>query len=301
MKLFIKKYLTTLKFNISIEKKFPNFLTQGLLNSMPYFPGCWLFYTFIFSQFPKKMRQVTVGVASQGKLIFSSIFDLENPPEFTMIKRNRFDLGTALVIHSLLSPGDTFFDIGANFGFFSGIASGKVGEIGTVISVEPSSAYKNLEKRKKENMKLWNTVAGETSDKFFRIQKPFYRQTTGSQFLLSPTGTVKSTTLDDIYHSLPKSKITLIKIDTEGAELFVLRGADHLLRDMQPLVIAEVFGHSTHFGYESEAIYKYMESFGYHFFYSISDDEISIEESMRGANGQILFSTRKLEDEIFKI
>ncbi|MBK6526928.1 MAG: FkbM family methyltransferase [Crocinitomicaceae bacterium] len=52
---------------------------------------------------------------------------------------------------------------------------------------------------------------------------------------------VKTQKLDDWWRLNANPKIDFIKCDTEGAELFVLRGADDLVRHCKPFILLEIF------------------------------------------------------------
>ena len=71
-------------------------------------------------------------------------------------------------------------------------------------------------------------------------------------------------TLDRILERKKIHKVDLIKIDTEGAELFVLRGALETIKKHRPAVICEHWAPNTaQFGYHPDAITAFMENLGY--------------------------------------
>lgn len=71
-------------------------------------------------------------------------------------------------------------------------------------------------------------------------------------------------TLDRILERKKIHKVDLIKIDTEGAELFVLRGALETIKKHRPTVICEHWAPNTaQFGYHPDAITAFMENLGY--------------------------------------
>ena len=269
---------------------------------MAYFKGSWLFYSPLLSIFSGRECLVEVRNSLSDELLFKVKLDPRDPSQLYMIMNNRFDLGTAMTIWSLLEKGDTFIDVGANFGYLSYIGAAKVGEEGRVVAIEPNpTALKLLKEIPQKNLQIIGKVAGRNSTDRFIMHQPFYRQTTSSQFEPDPAGEMESMRLDDIYATLQKKSIKLIKIDTEGAEIFVLEGAEQILREEHPLVIAEIFGHSKHFGYQSLAIYDYMKKFGYDHFYTISDDTNSVTLLAEPTEGQILFSVGPIDESKFQI
>lgn len=60
-------------------------------------------------------------------------------------------------------------------------------------------------------------------------------------------------------------KIAFMKIDVEGAELFVLRGAARILRESHPVILFEAGDHTGNFGYEQEAVFDFLSGCGYRF------------------------------------
>jgi FkbM family methyltransferase len=76
------------------------------------------------------------------------------------------------------------------------------------------------------------------------------------------TITVRQRRLDDI---IPKdTSIQLIKIDVEGGEFDVVRGAENILRTSHPVIIYEQgIGGSDIYGTRPESFFDFMASFGY--------------------------------------
>jgi len=146
--------------------------------------------------------------------------------------RGLFERSTSKFIVDALKLGDTFVDVGANSGYYSLLASKRVGDSGKVYSFEPfPPAFMRL----KRNIEMNN------SRNIFAIPKAISREE-GKQSLfvsdlqdgmssLIPVShknvlTVEVTTLDAF---VPRENIALVKIDVEGAESDVLLGAQHLL------------------------------------------------------------------------
>jgi FkbM family methyltransferase len=164
---------------------------------------------------------------------------------------------TSALVDILLQPGDTFIDIGGHVGFFSMLAAGLVGPTGRVYVFEPERTnYAHL----LTHITLNNfhhvfpfpwAVGHSTAvvDFFTNLdndggyalwepgrhpfnQKSRQQVSKESVFLIS---------LDDIFGSAQPGFAKLIKIDTEGNEASVLRGARHFLTRAQiPAVIAEI-------------------------------------------------------------
>lgn len=151
------------------------------------------------------------------------------------------------VVNTLLPQGGVFLDIGANLGFFSLLASNRVGPSGIVHSFEPVPAqYSHLV----ENLRR-NGVTNVTAQPFalsdregsmdFFVSKT-WNSGVHSLFALpdSERTKVEVHTLDAYLASHKVRPPDLIKMDVEGAETLVLRGAAGLLRaSHRPFIVLE--------------------------------------------------------------
>jgi len=64
-----------------------------------------------------------------------------------------------------------------------------------------------------------------------------------------------------------ENKVDAIKIDTEGAEFFILKGAPQILSNHKPLLLLEYHNPNTQqFGYDREEIKDYLFDIGYNHF-----------------------------------
>src|SRR5688572_28138368 len=117
--------------DINFNSKFQELLVKGA----PSFRGSWLFYTALLKIAPKKLRFCSLKESNLN-------LDLTDPAQFSVVntRKGRHELGTVNFINNNLSKGDVFIDIGANFGYFTSIASQKVGDNGLVLAFEPNQA-----------------------------------------------------------------------------------------------------------------------------------------------------------------
>jgi len=136
-----------------------------------------------------------------------------------------------------LSSGDTFYDIGANVGFFTVIAARRVGPAGRVVAFEPvhSNAAllrRNLAANAFENAEIVEAAVGDRSGSV-----PFLSRT-AVDGKVHPRGDtqVRMVRLDDLDLPAPD----LVKIDAEGAEFDVLRGARALIERHRPTIVCEL-------------------------------------------------------------
>lgn len=173
----------------------------------------------------------------------------------------------------LIKKGNTVFDIGANFGWYSCHFAKEVGETGRVHLFEPTDTINELNNNVSLNAFLDRCILNKValSDKtgtsaFFIPDK----MGTGAASL-EPTGldSVHSTavsviTLDDYAETKNIKKIDFIKMDVEGAELLVLKGAKKVLKNFAPPIMLEIVREGVkRFNHTPEDIIEYLGGFGY--------------------------------------
>jgi FkbM family methyltransferase len=154
---------------------------------------------------------------------------------------------SARAMQSLLRPGDTVIDGGANIGLFTLLAATLVGAGGRVIACEPSPTTMellraNLDENRLDWVQLREVALAETNG---RLSMRVFEAGSGySSFapLSAKAGTdvdVEVTTLDELAASVA-GRVGLVKLDVEGAELRALRGATGLLAGSRPDFIIEL-------------------------------------------------------------
>ncbi|MCK5737651.1 FkbM family methyltransferase, partial [bacterium] len=154
--------------------------------------------------------------------------------------RGTYEAGTLHVIQNTLRKGDTFLDIGANIGLMSLLAATMVKKDGAVHSFEPEpDVFSSLSK----NTQL-NNFTQITINSFglgaYEEEKTLYLHPEISRGSSSLTNenvtadtrqvTVSIKRLDDYIAANSISTVRMIKIDVEGWEADVLKGAENLLK-----------------------------------------------------------------------
>ena len=163
-------------------------------------------------------------------------------------------------INYFLKDGMYFFDIGANIGLHSLFASKRVGNGGKVFSFEPcESIYKrlieNINTNNVNNIYSYKIALGEKDSKvdMVKILNETSRtyigviQSNGIS-LNNEIENVKMTTLDSFVNINKIRKINDLKLDVEGYEFNVLKGAVKTLSTLIPSVIQVEF--------DSEYLYR---------------------------------------------
>ena len=190
-----------------------------------------------------------------------------------------FEPDTVRFVSNYLRPGMRFLDIGANVGQFTLIGAALVGATGHVHAFEPSRlCYEYLS----ENIRLNNFshVAAERLALSDRVGKAdFYaeeRENWGmssltafepadTNYAAAPPQVVSLTTLDAYVAAQEIERIDLIKMDAEGAELSILRGAHHTLSTCPPpRIVCELnFITCRRSGYHPRDIIALLAGYGY--------------------------------------
>jgi FkbM family methyltransferase len=137
-----------------------------------------------------------------------------------------------------IRPGGTFFDIGANVGFYSILASRLVGTDGNVVAFEPlvrnlSYLQRHVELNHADNVRVLPFALSSENTILSFATGPNsamgHLSRDGGEML------VPTVTLDDIAERLGLMP-DVMKMDVEGAEMDVFRGASRVLSEAKPTI-----------------------------------------------------------------
>lgn len=164
------------------------------------------------------------------------------------------------VFRSLLAPGQTAIDVGANSGFITAMFASLVGPEGRVLAFEPSGpVYEKLTKTIAANgltqVVPFNFGCGAAAsvERLHRVSK-----SSGNSSILGNGGDsidIRVERLDDIDEAW-RDRTALLKVDTEGYEPQVLRGAERLIAEHRPIIYLEMGGAYVDSTLESIALLK---------------------------------------------
>ena len=144
-------------------------------------------------------------------------------------------------IRSLLRPGDTFVDAGANIGFYTVLASQLAGADGHVIAFEmiPTTAdilRSHVTQNDCANVTIVEGALAEASGKVLKAS--IMSGKSGQASIVRSNGTneieVETVVLAEQLADYPS--IRLIKMDLEGAELGALKGLEEDLGKVQAII-----------------------------------------------------------------
>lgn len=157
-----------------------------------------------------------------------------------------FDPAVRRAIAARLRTGDAFVDVGANVGFYTLIAREVVGDAGAVLAfdVDPRPAgllERTVRVNGWRNVRLLRAAVGDGRTRLELLPRADCGHTRVRSIPAGdPRPGLPSTTLDSQRELLGGRRLACLKIDVEGHELEVLRGAQQLLSENLPAVICEV-------------------------------------------------------------
>lgn len=151
----------------------------------------------------------------------------------------------------LLKPGDTYADIGAHIGFHAVSAAFSVGAAGRVWAFEADpEMYKrlvrNLSQFRWANA-LNNAIWEKTGTFTFERSASRHESGWGTLTAVRDLGqgehlNVNAVSLDEWRERFQINRLDSIKIDAEGSELAILRGARATLDRFRPIIVLEMNG-----------------------------------------------------------
>ncbi|MDP3290525.1 MAG: FkbM family methyltransferase [Sulfuricurvum sp.] len=185
-------------------------------------------------------------------------------------KKDGFESIEIEFVKNNLKDGDTFIDIGANFGLYS-IFVGKKFKNCAIHSFEPvPETFKILSKNLKHNglnekNSTNNIGLADKKGKLFFSNDKY----AGNHIIVNPKKSDSVTEidveiLDDYIINKNIDKVDFIKCDVEGAELLVLIGAKEVIEKYHPIILIEIYEDWTkRFGHSAMDVINYLLSFGY--------------------------------------
>lgn len=174
--------------------------------------------------------------------------------------------------YKMIKKDDVVFDIGANIGEFTFQCAKIVGRNGAIHSFEPNEKVfyklkKNYEINPFKNIYLNKVALGEKHE-YAYLHVPYLRNYGGAT--ISPVATTHADKIAIIpldyyieHHAI--KQVNVIKIDVEGYELKVLKGAQHTLRTYKPTLLLEFSDKLMQQHKDTPAaLIQYLKSLGYH-------------------------------------
>ena len=172
--------------------------------------------------------------------------------KYLRVGADAFDAGLLRLAQEHVSHDAVIWDVGANVGVFTFAAAGLAPE-GQVFAIEADPWLAALLRRTSAlpeyETRRVTVLSVALSDKNGTAEFVIARRGRASNYLSDAGGwsqaggvreriRVPTLTIDTLLEQFPRPKF--VKIDVEGAEIMVLRGASKLLRDVRPTLYVEV-------------------------------------------------------------
>ena len=162
-----------------------------------------------------------------------------------LVRREGFEIPMTRMFATLIRPDFQILDVGANIGCTSLLFS----DLGRqVVAFEPLSRtfellQKNVSLSNKDNIKTLELALGD-ENKEAKIH--FLDTNRSTAFILdrterddSKTAVIKVKRLDDLFPDIGIDRLDFMKLDVEGYELRVLKGAEKTIAQYRPIVQME--------------------------------------------------------------
>jgi FkbM family methyltransferase len=195
-----------------------------------------------------------------------------------LLLAGKFEKSEIGFVQRFLQPGMAVLDLGAHHGLYTLLASECVGSRGRVVSFEPSWRERRALRLHVlmnlcRNVTIEDVALGNENARtnLFVVEG----SQTGCNSLRPPDAAsatspvpIRVRRLDDWLQSHKIDRVDFIKLDVEGAELDVLKGASRLLqRRPRPVILAEVQDVRTRpWGYRAKDIIEHLGKRGYKWF-----------------------------------
>ena len=129
---------------------------------------------------------------------------------------------------------------------------------GLTVAFEPVPEHREcFERNVKGNYKLYPFALGEKEGSVKLKKDPVSSGGTH----VDPEGDIEAEMkrLDDVY----QGTVDFIKIDTEGYEEFILKGATNLLKQKPVIIVEQKRGHGSFYGLKDTGAVEYLKTLGY--------------------------------------
>lgn len=246
----------------------------------------------------------------QGKTLVTAVFPNFTTPMYVhpesenisnMLRgRGWYSRGDLEIYNKLLAPGDTYIDIGANIGWYSIYAASIVGSGGAVLAFEPDA--KNCELLRKNvvaggfrQIHVYEKAVMGVGGEIKSLSKS--PDNFGDHAFLDPSYSdpedremvpVETVTIDSLESPLFE-RLSLVKIDIQGAEPDALRGMQKTVNRYRPILLLEYSpGLIPRFGGSSFEIFAYIEK-GRFVPYRLTNDNLNKRAVVEALSVQELF------------
>lgn len=208
--------------------------------------------------------------------------DLSDTIGASLYYSGTFEAKTERLIESTLKQGDVAIDVGANFGYHTFRLAQGVGTAGQVLAIEPmSEAWLRLRVNAGLNnfpqVRYLQAALSDVDEGHAAVAFKSHYDVDGSEH--TQPEVVRVTTLDSLVAEQGLQRVDFVKVDVDGYEGKVLRGAQETLKRWHPQILFEISptAMATH-GDEAVALLQLLAKLGYALF---DEDRRPITDSLR--------------------
>lgn len=185
------------------------------------------------------------------------------------------ELVIEILIRKYCAPGTCGIDVGAADGRMTRCFCAAVGSDGLVVAFEPlKEQYNRLRNKFSTNACKTIVIQAAVSNK--QSDKAIFHWVKDRRWISSLSGynlenyqvekiEIPLVTIDDTLEKYCDHKVSLIKLDIEGAEFNALQGAINVINKYKPLIIFEngLNKSADQFGYSKKEFFDFFASIGY--------------------------------------
>jgi FkbM family methyltransferase len=258
---------------------------------------------------------VTFGMRDRG-IMRIDLRTFERQAFFT----GEYDYGIIQRLSSILKPGCTVLDVGANIGFYSialGLRLKQLSSGAQLWAIEPiTSNFKRLVEMIDINelediVKPVNCAFGnQEGEVLFHLESKANSETGNAVWIKESNANFLQTNcisymtkLDDFAIKNHITSCELIKLDIEGAELEFLQGASEFVSKFRPIIFSEFNPYWVQtFKYSFEDLCDFMTLRHYHLYKHRREknDFVSIQEPLTKLSNFIMIPEEKLIQSLFE-
>ena len=199
-------------------------------------------------------------------------------------------------IRRLLGANSTVLDVGANFGYYALMIANIPNRNCRVHAFEPiPSNFERLETNIRLNNMGSRVLANRLalSDRVGNVSMTLSLENTGSAHVSEDSGDIPLATIDQYCESKKLERLDFIKIDAEGYEPFILRGATNSIREFSPTILLELNPPTLRrFGYAPQDVVDLVQEHGYKLFSPKRKELIRLNQLPTGSDYVNVFCIR---------
>ncbi|KKR76503.1 MAG: Methyltransferase FkbM [Candidatus Levybacteria bacterium GW2011_GWA2_40_8] len=259
------------------------FIGKGFIDKHFHFliPVFEFFYTLL-----QKREKIIVKLPLDLRL---KVFSDDPGVGMSLISRGSFEPALTNIFLKTLRSDQVFLDIGANYGYYTILASKLVGKSGRVFAFEPDPEniellQENIDLNNCTNVAIEQKAVSEKNGKIFFESQKFNKGE--SAISRGSSGiSVESIALDSFGTKRDIRRVDVLKIDVEGAEIGVLKGAKKLISESRELTLFIEYNPSRieYYGGKPQELMTLLSELGFQIL-NIADESKGIKLSFSLSN-----------------